>query len=158
MALNDFLYATPTGQGGRTMNVAAGATAILSGEPVANALAGVTVTQAITNSPAVATDFWAGIAETASTQTASAAGTVQVIPLDPGQKFLVIPNVAATWNTQAKYDALVGKRVLVDLTTGVFTLLASDGSTNGLVVLPMLITENPGKVLIAVRAAVWYLA
>lgn len=160
MAVNDILFQSEISPqyGARPMNVGAGATAILSGEPVANALGGTTVTQAITNSPVVATDFWAGIAMSASTQTAGAAGTVQVVPLIPGQKFLITPKAPTSWDTQAEYDALVGKRVLIDLTAGVFTILASDGATNGLVILPMLITDNPGKVLFAIRNAVNYLS
>lgn len=140
--------------GSRVMNVAAGATAILPGEPVARALGATTVTAAATNTPVVGTDFLVGIAMTTSTQTASAAGTVQVVPLIPGQTFLIKPKVAATWDTQAEYDALVGKRVLIDLTTGTYTLLAVDGATNGCVVMPMLITTNPGRIMIAFRNAV----
>lgn len=153
MAVNDFLFAVPAA-GSRPQNVAAGATTILPGEPVATALGATTVTQAVTNTPVVGTDFWVGIAETTSTQTGSAAGSVQVIPLLPGQSFLVNPKVAATWDTQTEYDALVGKRVLIDLTTGAFTLLAVDGATNGLVVLPLDISKQPGKVLVTIRNAV----
>ena len=147
--------------GAKRFTVASGATAILSGEPVAKALgnsSGKTVTQGVTNSPVVATDFWAGIAVSASTQTASAAGTVDVQTLSANTVYLIAPNVAATWNTQAKYDALVGARVLLDLTAGVFTILATDGATNGCVVEPLDISLYPGKVAFSIRGGVNYLA
>ncbi len=137
--------------------VESGATAILPGEPCAIALGAEEVTQMATNKPVVATDFLAGIAMSTSTQTASADGFVDVMPLTAGQQFLITPNVAATWNTQAKYDELVGFRVLLDLTAGVFTILAADGATSGCVILPMTITDNPGKVLFTFRNGVSYL-
>ena len=130
-------------------NVAAGATQINPGEPVVRAQGAVSVTAMATNKPVVKTDFVVGIAETTSTQTASAAGTVQVKPLLPGQIYLITPNVAATWNTQAKYDALVGKRVLIDLTANLYTILANDSSTSGCIIMAMNINDNPGKVAFA---------
>lgn len=136
------------------LNVAAGATTINPGEPVAAALGGVTVTALATNKPVVATDFIAGIAESISTQTASAAGYVDVIPLLPGQQFLIAPKVAATWNTQAKYDALVGKRVLLDLTSNIYTILAADGATSGCVIMPLDITKYPNQIAFAFRNGV----
>ena len=65
--------------------VASGTTSsILAGTPVAKALGAAAVTAAATGTPVVATDFFAGIAATTSTETASAAGTVKVTKLTPG--------------------------------------------------------------------------
>lgn len=161
MALRDFTIYDENGfgfSGSEPFAVAAGATAILSGEPVAKALAGTTVTQLATNKPVVGTDYLAGIACSNSTQTASVAGTVQVIPIDAPVTYLVAPKVAATWDTQAEYDALVGSRVLIDLTTGTFTALAADGATYGCVVEPLDITKYPGKVRVSFRKALSYKA
>lgn len=142
-------------------SVASGAVAsINAGEPVTKALGNSTgnvVSAMATNKPVVATDFLAGISATTSTDTASLAGKVQVMKLVPGTSFLIAPKVLATWNTQALYDALVGARVLIDLTTGVYTLLASDGATSGCVVLPLDIAKYPGKVRFAFRNGVNYL-
>lgn len=138
--------------------VAASATLIYAGEPVTKALGGAAVTPSATNLPVVGTDFWAGIAASTSTNTASAAGVVDVLVLQKGVSYLVAPKVTATWDTQAEYDALVGDRVLIDLTTGTYTILATDGATNGLVVMPLDIAKFPGKVRFAIRQAVDYLA
>lgn len=139
--------------------VASGTTSsILAGTPVAKALGAAVVTAAATNTPVVATDFYAGIAATTSTETASTAGTVKVTKLTSGVSYLISPKVAATWDTQAEYDALVGARVLLDLTSGSYTILATDGATNGCVVLPLDISVYPGKVRFAFRNGVNYLS
>ncbi len=137
--------------------VAASATLIYPGEPVNKELGAAAVDPAATNTPVVATDFWAGIAASTSTNTASAAGTVKVMKLVPGVTYLIAPKVAATWDTQAEYDALVGDRVLLDLTTGTYTILAADGSTYGCVVEPLNIAKYPGKVRFSIRQGVSYL-
>jgi hypothetical protein len=104
------------------------------------------------------TDYVVGIAATTSTQTASAAGTVEVIPLNANDTYLISPKVAATWDTQSEYDALVGDRVLIDLTSTKYSLLAADSANNGCVVQPMDVKENPGKVAIKFRAALSHVA
>lgn len=137
------------------------ATLINAGEPVAKSLgntAGNYVTPAATNTPVVATDNYAGIAATTSTNTSTLAGSVRVTKLLPGITYLISPKVAATWDTQVEYDALVGARVLLDLTTGTYTILATDGATNGCVIMPLNVSKNPGKVRFAFRNAVSYLA
>lgn len=139
--------------------VASGTTAsIPAGTPVSKPLGAAAVAAAATNTPVVATDFYAGIASTTSTETASAAGTVRVTKMAPGMSWLVAPKVAATWDTQAEYDALVGDRVLLDLTTGTWTILAADGATYGCVIMPLDIAKFPGKVRFAFRNAVNYLS
>lgn len=149
------------GAGSTPFGVAASATLINAGEPVQKTLGnstGKVVTPAATNFPAVGTDYFAGIAATTSTNTASAAGTVQVLKPVPGQTYLIAPKVAATWDTQAEYDALVGARVLIDLTGGVYTILASDSATNGCVVEPLDIAKYPGKVRFSMRSGANYFA
>ena len=157
MASGDFKIldqASLMGRGSRIYNVGAGATAILAGEPVSRVLGGITVTAMSTNKPVVTTDYLAGIAATNSTQTASAAGTVAVFPINSSTTYLVSPNVAASWDTQAEYDALVGKRVLIDLTSGSYTVLATDSANNGLIIMPLDISKYPGKIAVVFRQAV----
>ena len=157
MASGDITFAVPnlaSHVGARKANVAAAATAILAGEPITQALGGTTVTAMLTNLPVVGTNFLAGIATSNSTQTASVAGTVDYLPLTPGQIYMISPKVAASWDTQSEYDALVGKRVLLDLTTGVYTILAADGATYGCVISPLDISKYPGKVAFEFRAGV----
>lgn len=164
MALGDIKIkdqvAAPGGFGATLFNVAAGATAINAGEPVVVSGLGAaqTVTAMATNKPVVATDFVAGIAQTTSTQTASVAGSVNVILPDEKMVWLIAPKVAATFNTQAKYDALVGSRVLLDLTTGVYTILAADSATSGCVIRPLDMTRYLGLVAFSFRAGSSYLA
>lgn len=154
MAVNDIQIMSSAvfgSAGSIKYTVAAGATAINAGEPVVRSLGAPTVTAMATNKPVVATDFVVGIAMSNSTQTASADGTVEVQPLIPGQVYLIKPKVAATWDTQAEYDALVGDRVLIDLTSGNYTILATDGATNGCVVMPLDISKYPNLVAFCFR-------
>lgn len=135
------------------------ATGINPGEPVSVTLgADQEGIAAATNTPVVATDFYAGIAATTSTHTASAEGEVYCYPINPSTIYLIAPKVAATFDTQAKYDALVGSRVLLDLTAGVYTILAADGATFGCVIRPLDISKYPGKVAFSFRAGVSFLA
>jgi hypothetical protein len=147
------------GRGGRVYNVAAG-TPIYAGEPVQRDLGGIVVYPALTSMPVVGTNYFAGVATTSSTNTATAAGTVNVIPLTTQITYLANPDVAATWDTQAEYDALVGKRVLLKNsvtvtatpTSGTYTILASDSANNGCVVQALNVFTTPGKVAFAFRA------
>lgn len=150
------------GPGARGFVVASGTTAsINAGEVVLKALgnsSGNVVSAMTTNKPVVATDFIAGISTTASNETASATGTVYVMPNLPGMTYVCAPKVASTWNTQAKYDALVGARVLIDVTSGLLTVLASDSANNGLVVEPLDIVRFPNAVRFSLRQALNYFA
>ena len=147
--------------GDTVYNVASGTTAsIKAGELILATLGGVAVTAWTASNkakPVVATDYCL-VSATTSTETASAAGTVRAIKFVTGISYLLNPDTASSWNTQAKYDALVGKRLLLSTTAGnVQTILASDSATSGLVVLPMDITTNPGKVRVALRNGLNYL-
>lgn len=150
-----------TSRGSRMYPVAAGATAIYAGEPVVvSGLGGAqTVEAAATATPVVGTDYVVGIAQTNSTQTASVAGVVDVLPLTSGTTYLINATDATAVDTQAEYDALVGSRLVFDLTTGVYTLdTTTDGATNGCVVVPLDINRYPGKVAFAFRDGANYLA
>jgi hypothetical protein len=131
--------------------VAAGATTINPGEPVVRALGAATVTAMATNKPVVGTDYVVGLAQSTSTQTASVAGYVDVYQLEPGVTYLITPNSSTAFDTQSEYDALVGDRVLIDLTTGEYTILASDSANNGCVIEWIDITRYPGKVAFSFR-------
>jgi hypothetical protein len=137
--------------------VQAGATTINPGEPVAKALGAQYVTAMATNKPVAGTDFLAGVSMSESNQTASLDGTVDVMFIDKSLVFLISPKVAATWDTQVEYDALIGDRVLIDLTGGSYTILAADGATYGCVIQPLDISKYPGKVAFSFRDGVNYL-
>lgn len=72
--------------------------------------------------------------------------------------FLCAPKTSATWDTQSEYDALVGARITIDLTSGTYSMDASDGATNGCVVEPLDIAKYPGKVRFSFRQGASYLA
>ncbi len=170
MALGDLVVLdqnSVAGTGARLYNVAAG-TAILAGEPVwVPALASVAVEPAPTSFPDASTHLMVGVAATSSTNTASAAGTVNVVEVNSSLVYLISPATAASWDTQAEYDALVGKRVLIQNSatvsatpgnSGSYTILATDSSNNGCVVKALDISKYPGKVAIAFRAAASFLS
>ncbi len=162
MALGDLIILEQNekgGRGGRLYNVAAG-TLIYAGDPVQHIVVGdVTVVPNVTSTPVVGTSgvegLFCGVATTNSTNTASAAGTVLVMPVEAGITYLANPDAPTSWDTQSEYDALVGKRVLLKnssaVAAGTYTLLASDSAANGCVVMAMNINEHPGKVAIAFR-------
>lgn len=136
----------------------AGGPAINAGELVLKTLGNQYVIKMATNKPVVGTDFVAGISTTTSSETTSLDGIVNTTPIQDGDIWLIAPKVLATFNTQAKYNALVGARVLIDVTNGVETLLAADGSTNGCVIENLNIVNYPGKVAISFRQALAYTA
>lgn len=154
-----------TGRGGRLYNVAAG-TAILAGEPVQLRAVGATVVEpSLTSTPVVSVSagvegLFVGVATTNSTNTSTAAGTVYVMPVNSGITYLIAPTQPQSWDTQAEYDALVGKRVTLNNSTtvtsspqnvGSYTVNASDSANNGVSIQALDITKYPGKVAIAFR-------
>ena len=149
--------------GSRRHAVAAGAAAsIKAGELVLKSLGDASVvvwTASNSAKPVVATDFIAGLSASTSTDTAAAVGYIDIIPNVPGMVYLGNPDVAATWDTQAEYDALVGHRVLLKTSAaGVQTLLAADGATYGLVIEPIDIVRYPGKIAFSIRQGCNYTA
>jgi hypothetical protein len=143
------------GNGSQVFNVAASATVINAGEPVVMVAGSSTVVQGATNLLALASPYvpfsvtgtgLVGVAQTTSTNTASAAGVVEVTPCASNVVYLITANNSANVNTQAKYDALVGSRVLIDLTAGAYTLLTSDSALNGCIIRPLNVFKFPGKI------------
>lgn len=124
----------------------------------------VTTLAASTNTkPVVGTDYLAGVTASVSNETASVDGVVDVTKFTNASSFLMNPNTAATWNTQAKYNALIGSRVLVNSSAAVsgvvtLTVLAADSANNGLVVMPLNIQTYPGKVRVCFRGALNWLS
>ncbi len=171
MALGDLVLLDQNsrqgGSGARLYNVAAG-TAILAGEPVwVVALGNASVQPAPTSFPDASAHLMVGVAATSSTNTASAAGVVNVVEVNPSLVYLISPNDATAWDTQSEYDALVGDRVLINNSatvgatpsnSGSYTLLASDSTNNGCVVKALDISKYPAKVAIAFRASASILA
>lgn len=168
MALGDLvlLEAAQRGsRGARLYNVALG-TPILAGEPVQiRAVGNVVVEPNLTSTPVVSTSagvegLFVGIAATNSTNTATAAGVVYVLPTDSSATFLISPTVPTSWDTQSEYDALVGKRVTLNNSVtvsttaqnvGSYTVNATDSANNGVSIQALDIKKYPGKVAIAFR-------
>lgn len=112
------------------------------------------------NRPSVGTDYIAGLAMSTSTETTTANGVVDVMPIIPGMTFLIDPLVAASWDTQAEYDALVGARCYINraVTTTKLSIIATDvpSTYGGAVVEPLDITKHPGKVRFSLRQSLMY--
>ncbi len=125
------------------------------GEPVTKVAGAAGVLAAATNAPTTTLRI-VGIAADTSTETASVDGTVTVLPATNGQLWLITPNSAAAWDTQAEYNALVGARVLISNTAGVYTILATDGASNGCIVEYLDIAQYPGKVCFSFSPLVDY--
>lgn len=154
------LKGSPASIGEKICLVAAGADTIYPGEPVARALGAAVVTALADAKPVVATDYLEGIATSTSTQTASAAGVVNVRPLVDNEIYIAKAKLNTTVDTQAEYDAIVGDRLLFDLTSGTYTVdvAAGDSATAGLVVENMNVLEHPGCVAFSIRAGARSLA
>lgn len=135
------------------------ATLINSGEPVGYALGQQYALNLATAKPVVGTDYLCGIAASLSTQTPTLDGSVQVAAVNENDVLLIAPKVPATYlASQATYNALVGARVTLDLTAGVWTINSTDGSTNGCVIRDLDITKYPGKVAFSFRNGTSYLS
>lgn len=142
------------------VQLSAGAPAINVGEPVSKTLGTQYVITNPTSGQVVATNFLAGISTSQSTETTALDGYVDVMPIDQGTIWLIAPAVAATWNTQAKYNALVGARVLIQKSTtgntGIYTILAADSTNNGCVVENLNVFTYPGMVAFSFRGGLSY--
>lgn len=79
---------------------------------------------------------FSGIAKNTSTETASAAGVVDVFLALPGIIYSGFAKSTAAADTLAEIQALQGKRVVFDLTTGDWTVdtAAANAATNGVVI------------------------
>lgn len=160
MSTGDFQFYTegPFGNPGTTRYAVApsgGAPQINAGEPVVASGASVTATVVATmatNKPLLGTDFIVGISQSVSSETTTLTGVVDVYNIfSEDASLLVNANDSTAVNTQAKYNALVGRRVLIDKTSGVYTALVTDGVGNGCVILPLDTAKWPGKVRLQFR-------
>jgi len=144
------------GRGSRLINVGPSAGVILPGEPVfivagASAVLPNTATNLLTvPSPFVAYSVSGtgllGIAQTTSTNTSTLAGSVEYVPANSDTVYIITANSATLVSTQAKYDALVNNRVLIDRTAGTYTLLTTDSALNGCIIQPLNVFAYPGKI------------
>lgn len=91
--------------------VAAGTTIAPDTLVLLSAINPLTVVEATTGTPVVGTDTVYGVAMTYSTNTTTAAGTVVVAKLLPGQTFRVKLNTALA--NQAAVNALIGSQLLI---------------------------------------------
>lgn len=157
--LGDILvFRTSSAQGGRgsdSINVAASASIINAGEPVllvagaSSAVVNQSTNLLVINAStpySVSGTGLLGIAETNSTNTTTLVGSVDYIPATSGTTWLINANTSASVATQALYDALVGHRTLIDLTSGKYTMLTTDSALNGCVIQPLNVFKNPGKI------------
>lgn len=122
--------------------VAAGAAATINpGTPTKFSSAGAVIP--MTDANGTTSERFTGIAKSTSTDTAAAAGEVYVyVPL-PGLIYAAKAKSATAANTQAKIDALLGARLVFDLTgtvgpglTGTWTVdtAGGDGANNCLTI------------------------
>lgn len=121
--LNDEFSLTPIVASGTT-------TSILTGEPTKAGASG--AVSACVDADGTSSQRFTGVAKSDSTETASTAGVVQVyLPL-PGIIYACKAKTASLANTQALIDALFCKRVIFDLTSGVWSIdtAAADSATN----------------------------
>ena len=136
----------------------ANTTVALAGEPVQLGSARNYVVACADGAGVIGTDILVGITLSTSDQTASANGDVLVHKFMPGVVYIASAKSAAAVDTQAEYDALVGKRVLLDLTAGVYTVdtAAADSNNNAIVIETLDILAYPTKVAFSVRSSGTY--
>lgn len=121
----------------RTFTTESAETAINPGEIVKITSSGGTYVVAMQDGdPTIFADYIVGLAAKASSHTASADGYVDVYLDTPGTVYAGKPKTAGSCNTQAKVDALMLKRIVLDVTASKTTVdtAAADASTNGVIV------------------------
>lgn len=113
----------------RTFKTEANATAIKVGEPVKIGGTGNNyVIPLATGDPEIGTDRMVGIAASASTQTASADGEVEVYVVTPGVTVMrAKATTAANVDTAAELLAILNDSVTFDLTSTVYTVDEDEG-------------------------------
>lgn len=128
-----------------TYAVASGTTSsITPGSFVTKALGATVVVAGADGDGVIGTSApFCGIAASLSTETASAAGTVDVFRLLPGYIYQCAPT--STIASLTAYNALVGKRVFIDVTNGVTTIDtgATQAAANAIVIEPYLNNGAP---------------
>lgn len=90
-----------------------------------------------------------GIAKTTSTDTAAAAGIVDTYAPVPGLLYRGFPKSSGSVDTQSEINALMGKKVIFDLTTGDWTVdcAATDALVNCVVIQGGIPLGNQSEVL-----------
>lgn len=108
----------------------AGATGSVTGVVALSADASPTTVGTATNV------HFAGLAKTDSAETAAAAGAVTLWAPMPGILYAAKAKSAAAVDTQAEITALLNKRVILDLTSTLWTVdtAATDAITNGVII------------------------
>lgn len=137
MAAGDFKIKSQLDPAYSVRRIVASGTAgsINNGEPTKQGTAGAVAI--CVDADGTTSQVFTGIAKTISTDTVSAAGIVYTwLPL-PGIIYTGKAKTATNANTQALIDALVGKRVVFDLTGTAWTVdtAAADATTNGLYII-----------------------
>ena len=109
------------------------ANSISRGEPTKQGSAGAVAIMA--DGEGTTSELFTGIAKSESTDTAAAAGRVLTYIPFPGIIYSGKPKVSGACNTQAEIDALVGSRVVFDLTSTTWTVdtAAADAIGNAVV-------------------------
>lgn len=137
--------------------IAAGGTTVYAGEPVKQFAAGSPYIEPVIDGEPVIGTIDApivGITKSAGTQTASADGYVEVYMIDENTVLSAKAKSAAAVDTQAEIDALVGKNVVLDLTTGSYTVdtAAANSNANGVTIVGG--DVNSGRVYFRLRSSV----
>ena len=90
----------------------------------------------MTDGEGTTSERFSGLAKSVSTDTAAASGSVEVYLPTPGLVYVGSPKVADAANTEAKIQAISGKRIVLDLTSTTWTVdtAASDGIGNAVVI------------------------
>jgi hypothetical protein len=136
MALGDIKIKRPVDQltSVRRIVGSGSAASINPGEPTKEGSAGAVAI--MVDADGTTSQRFSGIAKSVSTDTASAAGEVYVFLPLPGIVYSAKAKSSTAANTVAKIDALMGSRVVFDLTTAVWTVdsAAGDSATNGVVI------------------------
>lgn len=137
MARSDFKVIWPTQSpfAIRRIVAAGGAQTINAGEPTKEGSSGAVAI--MVDGDGTTSQKFSGIAKSDSTDTASAAGEVYTYVPFPGMMYVGKAKTAANADTQAEIDALMGKRVVFDLTSTAWTVdtAAANAATNGVVIL-----------------------
>ena len=138
-----------------TWQTEAAATDIKAGEPVKLKSAGSPyVIPFADGDPVIGTTTQViGIAKSDSTHTATADGSIDVYMPLPGVVYGVKALTAAGVDTQSELNALVGDRVVLDLTSSTYTIdaAAADGATKGVQIVGGVVTNAVGEVYFTLR-------
>lgn len=141
MAFNDIRLldaANAVTAGELTFLAEANTTVMLVGEPIKVKTAGSKYAIPLADAEPVigTTTAVVGIVSGKSTQTASADGVVQALIPASGIVYAAKAKSATAADTEAEILALIGKRVLLDLTSSVYTVdtAASDNANNGILI------------------------